>query len=690
MYAAYFDKPLPLRPEDQGIDPAGFATPDALHTLLERQHYRLGWWRTANDTINWRRFFDVSDLIALKQDADGVFEATHAKIFEFYRDGLIDGLRIDHVDGIADPPAYCQRLRAELNGLAAQRKGGSDHPYIIVEKILGTGESLPQDWSVDGTTGYEFMNDDSALQHDPAGARPLAQLWSEISGRAAEFNNEETAARSEVVQSSFESALTQTTRAFFALARSSQGGRDITEASVRRAIVLILQHLGVYRTYATGLAGSPPPGVHFEDAIALALEHAEPIDQAAITYIAEIFRGFGEAGHTSDAIRRFNQLSSPVAAKAVEDTAFYRYGRLLSRNDVGFDPGCLSRSSKEFHAVMAERSRCFPYALLSTATHDHKRGEDVRARLAVLSELPLEWAQAVREWMALNTQRRGGFDPGDEYQLYQTLVGAWPLELRAEDSAGVATFCERIGGWQLKALREAKLRTSWLNPDEAYEEGAIAFLRAILDRNGSQEFLGSLHGFVQRIAPAGALNGLAQAALRCTLPGVPDCYQGTEFWDFSLVDPDNRRPVDYGSRIEAVQAGLPPSELLRHWRDGRVKQSLISTLLKIRREKSRLFDAGSYVPLDVRGERAGQVLAFTREADSDRLIVAVPLHCVSACADTPLPPPEFWRDTQVISPDQLRNVEYASVFDNMRNIRGENLICSDLFARFPVAVLVSS
>ncbi|HEY1961311.1 MAG TPA: malto-oligosyltrehalose synthase, partial [Rhizomicrobium sp.] len=392
--AAYFDWRFPLRPEDQCSTAEQHFDPQSLHRLLERQHFRLAWWRAANDEINWRRFFDIPDLIALNQDREEVFEATHEKIFSLYREGLIDGVRVDHIDGLADPAAYCRRLRGQLNELGKAR--GDEHPYIVIEKILGTGETLAEEWGVDGTTGYDFMNDASALLHDSAGAEPLAELWHTISGRPTDFAPEEEAARHEILRRKFESALSRTARAFFRL--GSREGRDLPRAALRRAIARVIEHLRVYRTYATGLPQSPAPGAHFEQGGSAAKRGASGIDCAAINFIVETMQSdiFGPEG--SDAVRRFNQLSAPVAAKAVEDTAFYRYGRLLSRNDVGFDPGVFSLTPAEFHQRVLRRAGPFPHALLATATHDHKRGEDMRARLAVLSEIPDEWQRNVDHW----------------------------------------------------------------------------------------------------------------------------------------------------------------------------------------------------------------------------------------------------------------------------------------------------
>jgi (1->4)-alpha-D-glucan 1-alpha-D-glucosylmutase len=682
----YFDWRFPLRPEDQRCMAGGDGNPERLHAVLERQHYRLAWWRTANDEINWRRFFDIPDLIALNQNHEDVFDATHAKIFALYAEGLIDGVRVDHIDGLADPAAYCRRLRGRLDALARERAKPLDRPYIVVEKILGTGEGLPRDWNVDGTTGYDFMNDVSALQHEPQGGAPLASLWHAISGRSPDFAPEENAARHEILRRKFESGLSRTAQAFLAVAKDRSPGSDVPFPAFRRALARLIEHLRVYRTYATGGQKSPPPGAPFEQAVKAAMLGASGIDAPAIDFIAEVVRGDEMAPGAADAVRRFNQLSAPVAAKAVEDTAFYRYGRLLSRNDVGFDPGTFSIGQAEFHARMARRAGDFPHALLATATHDHKRGEDVRARLAVLSEIPEDWARSVETWFALNTPHRTtGLDKGDEYQLYQTLVGAWPLGMPVK-AEPLAAFCKRILGWRLKSLHEAKLHTSWTDPDETYENANEAFVRAILNPDTAREFLDSLSKFVERIAAAGALNGLAQTALRCTLPGVPDCYQGTEFWDFSLVDPDNRRAVDYAVRAAALESRSSPMELLASWQDGRVKQALMAALLDLRRTKPKVFTDSDYVPLEVRGPRADRTMAFLRIAGSNAVLVAVPLRCAGACSALPLPEPAFWGGTQIVLPARTDR-HWNHLFDDSFRGKGASLSCGALFGRFPIAVL---
>jgi (1->4)-alpha-D-glucan 1-alpha-D-glucosylmutase len=642
---AYYHHRFPIRPEDQTAVSAHldrYDDPDALHALLEQQNFRLAWWRTAGDEINWRRFFDITELAGLKVERLDVFEAVHQVTFGLYKRGLIDGVRVDHIDGLADPAAYCQALRARLDALAPERKA-----YVVIEKILGPGEEVPADWKVDGTTGYDFMNQVSALQHDPAGEPALTDFWAALSGRPADFETEELAAREEMLRTAFDRQSEATAEAFHEIAAAAPETRDHTVGALHRALVHIIRHLRVYRTYATGTEGSPPPGPWFQKAVAAALGEA-PTESWAIRFVADTLA----SEKARSAVKRFNQLTAPVAAKAVEDTAFYRYGRLLSRNDVGFQPGEFASRIGDFHQAMQRRAEAWPRSMLTTATHDHKRGEDSRARLAVLSELAGEWRGAVEHWREVNAPLRPQtIQPDDEYQLYQALVGAWPLDLASTNAGALGDLRGRMSGWRVKSLREAKLRSSWAAPDEDYEGANLAFLESILDPSRSAGFLDLLRSFVERIAPAGAMNGLVQLVLRCTAPGVPDLYQGAEFWDFSLVDPDNRRPVDYGARRTGMTDGTDRSALAGLWRDGRIKQCLVSHLLGLRARDPELFAAGGYHPLPVEGARKDHVLAFARRHGAVTAVVAVPIRCAAAVAgsDAVVPAPDWWGDTVVVT-----------------------------------------
>ena len=583
----YFSHRLPLAPGE----------PASLRDVLERQHYRLAWWRTAGDCINWRRFFDINELVSLRMDEPAAFDAVHALPLRLCAEGLLDGLRVDHVDGLADPAAYCRTLRQRL---------GKD-AYLVVEKILLRGETLPSDWNCDGTTGYDFMNDVSALQHDAAGEACLAEAWASLSGRPADFAPEEQAARREVVARSFSAQLE-------ACAAALPRG-EIPLPTLRRVLTELLAHFPVYRTYGADSA-----------VLQRAAEGARKSCLATDRWAVDpVLRRLATPPGNARALVRFQQLSAPVAAKAVEDTAFYRYGRLLSRNDVGFDVETFASDATAFHARIALRAAGHPQAMLATATHDHKRGEDVRARLAVLSSMAREWAALQARWIGASAPLRSAGAPyaGDIALLLQTIVGAWPLDLDAGDGAARMAFAERLVAWQQKALREAKLFSDWAAVDETYEGAERRFTLALIGEAALPDLLQEIAALVRRIAPAGAVNGLVQCLLRLTVPGVPDLYQGTEFWDFSLVDPDNRRPVDFSARAAALgDADLPA--LAAEWRNGRIKQALIAELLALRRRVPGLFAEGSYEPVPVEGRAAQSMIAFVRRHGEHWLLVAAP------------------------------------------------------------------
>jgi (1->4)-alpha-D-glucan 1-alpha-D-glucosylmutase len=622
----YLGNEFPINPADyaqlhdpEAFDPAHPAGRNLLHALLERQHYRLAWWTAAGDEINWRRFFDINGLAGLRIEVPEVFEETHATLFRLYAEGLIDGFRVDHVDGLSDPPAYCRRLRRRLDELRTET--AQARAYIVIEKILAQGEVLPEDWGVDGTTGYDFMNEVSALQHDQSADPTLLDVWRTHSHRTATFTTEEVSARLDILQRNFHAPLAAVASSLHDLAWSDLVTRDVTMPAILRGLTALISHFPVYRGYNTGGARSVPDQAVFQSALDGARQDIPESAHSVLDHIEAWLGGEAETPGTVEgrrkAARLFYQLTAPIAAKAVEDTVFYRYGRLLSRNDVGFDAVRLGSSVDDFHAECRQRLESFPNAMLATATHDHKRGEDVRARLAVISEIPKEWASFVSQALSLPASERP--DPGDEMMLYQSIIGAWPLDLDVADDAAVQQFAERLSGWQEKALREAKLRTDWVAPNAEYEAKAEALLFEVLSTNSAHRSL--LQSFVARIAAAGALNGLAQATLKLTVPGLPDFFQGTEFWDFSLVDPDNRRPVDFGARQSALDGD---SNLTTTWRDGRVKQHLIRTLLALRNERPALFAQGDYQPLTVHGALSNHIVAFARTYHGETVVVIVP------------------------------------------------------------------
>ena len=706
----------PARRQDFARAVAAFA-PDQdasrnrLHMLLERQSYRLAWWRAASDEINWRRFFDINGLAGMRQEQAEVFDATHAFVLRLYAEGLIDGLRIDHVDGLADPRGYCRKLRRRLQTEHEKRPPAlrREAPVLWVEKILFQHERLAADWLTDGTTGYDFMNEVSAVLHDPAGEGPLTHLWHALSGRPADFEDEAEPARRQILRQALSSELWATSAAFHRVLRRNLATRDWTLTRVRRALEEILVHFHTYRIYAGlgGASGSDAQALAW--AMAGARRTTRSADAGLLDILGRLIAGDGIRDVPAGAARAgwlramvgFQQLSAPTAAKSVEDTAFYRYGRLLSRNEVGSEPSQWSLTPAAFHATARERRRRLPRALLATATHDHKRGEDTRARLAVLSEIPDEWEAAVGRWTRLNAAVKrevGGEaapDAADELMLYQTLVAAWPLDLDAGDAEGLAAFRARVGGWLEKAVREAKRHSEWAAPNEAYEQACQDLLAQCLDPARSAPVAREICELAGRIAPAGAANGLAQTLLRLTSPGVPDLYQGTEFWDFSLVDPDNRNPVDFAGRQRALAGAQPPAALLETWRDGRVKQAVIARALAVRARAPGLFARGSYIPLRAEGPAAEHVLAFVR-IDEGRAVLAASGRLLAGllgeAATAPLPPVTSWRGTCVLLPRNLMSRTWSDALGgaappSLQRSGGLRIALAELFATLPVALL---
>jgi (1->4)-alpha-D-glucan 1-alpha-D-glucosylmutase len=669
-----------------------------LHNLLERQSYRLASWRTAADDINWRRFFDVNELGGLRVERPAVFEATHAKIFQLVAEGLIDGLRIDHIDGLADPRGYCRKLRRRVDSLAPGR-----HLPIYVEKILGEGETLHRDWSVDGTTGYEFMNQLSLLQHDPEGQQNLSEVWQRYSERPADFRQEAQLARQQILNGSLAGDFESVAQALLQVARDDLMTRDLTLGAIRRALQELIVHFSVYRTYISALGRSEQDEVFFQQAMDGARQTLGEADWPVLDCLANWLGGEPWRKRPAGRLRkrlkhacvRFQQLTSPAAAKAVEDTAFYRSAVLLSRNDVGFSTEQFSAPVSDFHEANLQRLELFPDNLLATATHDHKRGEDTRARLAVLSERSKWYVEQIGLWHALARPLRDDDQmpsAGDELILYQALLGSWPLDLRPDDQPALEAYAQRISQWQRKALREAKLQSSWSAPNDDYEQATERFTQRLLLSPEGDLLRTALAKVARTIAVPGALNGLAQTLLRMTVPGVPDLYQGNDYWDFTLVDPDNRRPVDYASRQQALQQTVDLPDLLEHWRDGRIKQTLIAQTLNTRAKHAELFRRGSYQALDVIGSQAHRVLGFVREWEGKRAIVIVPIRCAALLDNSAVPHVDApqWGDTRVNLPFMSADENLKGLFSSVTVTEHRELMISAALGDFPVNLFIQN
>lgn len=664
----------------------------SLHRLIEQQHYRLANWRVAADDINWRRFFDINELVGLRAEHPDVFRASHAYLLQLMEEGLIDGLRIDHVDGLADPRGYCRRLWRATGGAP-----------VYVEKILGPGEALPADWKVQGTTGYDFMNQVSLLQHDARGEPQLRHLWRELSGREEGFAEEVRQARKHVLASLFAGDVEGLSQQLWHIARFALASRDIPLGSIRRALFQLLAAFPVYRTYADALGRSEQDERFFSQALEQAQQHLEPGDLKTLGWLDRVLGGEALRKHPPGPMRqlrklaldRFQQLTPPVAAKSLEDTACYRSAAALGRNDVGFDPQILGADVGAFHQACLERLRDFPHALLATATHDHKRGEDCRARLAVLSERAEWFVQQVWNWWKLAAPLRRQIERGpapsggDELILYQCLLGSWPLELRADDPAGLREYHARLEQWQRKAIREAKLDSDWSAPNEAYEAACAQFLADILLQDAGAPLRHAIAEAASQLMPAGALNSLAQCALRNSVPGVPDLYQGCELWDFSLVDPDNRRVPNFAAREAALEAQPDWPALLRDWRNGHIKQALLAHALGLRKRWPALFAAGDYLPLEVRGEHAEQVVAFIRRHAGQHLLVVAPRCSAALLGDSPLPhvPPERWADTRLHLPSSLADTRWSGLTGPVESHNGEPRL-AELLGAVPVNLLI--
>jgi (1->4)-alpha-D-glucan 1-alpha-D-glucosylmutase len=608
----------------------------ALHRLLERQHYRLASWRVAAGEINYRRFFDVNDLAGLRMEDARTFIAVHRLVATLIAGGQLHGLRIDHIDGLWDPPKYFRQLQRLIS--RARGPAGSRRPfYLIVEKILAEGEALPRFAGVAGSTGYEWLNAISRLLIDPRGLAELNRTGRAAARRHASFEETLEQSKRRVLDTVLASEFTVLARLLTRIAAGQWRTRDFALDSLRAALELFVIHFPVYRTYVTRDGASPSDRATIARAIDAARAHWFGSDVEIFDFLQDALTldliEPGRQGYSKARVRRFalkvQQFTGPMMAKSMEDTAFYRYVALLALNEVGGDPTLPALAPADFHRAMTERARISPHGLTATATHDTKRGEDARARLLALSELGPEWAEEIKVWNLLNDRLAGRSTSGrvpsyaHEYMLYQTLVGAWPTE-------GIdAEFTARLEAYALKAAREGKLETSWTNPNAEYEAGLAAFVRQILDRGVSSQFLERLSAFARRVALIGALNSLVQLTLKATMPGVPDFYQGTELWDLSMVDPDNRRPVDFTIRRERLARLVPDPDwksLGEDWADGSIKLALTRALLALRAEMGHVFTHGDYRLVKVTGSDAGRIVAFTRTAGPDAVLIVAARH----------------------------------------------------------------
>ena len=712
----YFDNSWPVDPATlpgelqlAKLDPTAVSDPavftqgeegrQRLRTLLNAQHYRLAFWRRGPAEIDYRRFFDVNELAALRQEDPEVFAETHELILSLVGEGVIDGLRVDHVDGLLDPLGYLQRLREEVERRASAKEGGV-FP-IVVEKILTPGEKLRRAWPVQGTTGYEFLNDLEDVFLHPDGYAALERGYRSLRRlTSGDFADVAHAGKVKILEGPLQADVDRLVRRLQPLA--SDQSRE--PKALANGIVQFIAALSVYRTYVDGRSAAPDPDdvAVLDRAVEVARTRADG-NSPVVDLIREVV-----ADASSDArlgfVQRLQQTSGPATAKGVEDTALYIYVPLASRNEVGGAPDRpLEDAVGRLHRANTERACNWPSALTCTNTHDTKRSADLRARLDVLSECAPDWKRCVSRWRRLNQRHRSTVkgrlapDTNTEYLLYQTLIGIWPAPRpgrRSDDLPDHSWFesaKDRLEQYMLKAVKEAKTRTSWTEPDEAYESALKQFIAAILAGGDESPFLSDVARFVGHIATAGHWNALARLLVHATSPGVPDTYQGDEIWFFALVDPDNRRPVDYGRRAQLLSAvasagamrGLHPS-------DERLKLGMVQRLLNIRRDHAALFTGGGYTPLEVRGTHADHVVAFARSADREQAIVIAPRLVQGLLVDNrPLPD---WADTEVVLPEPLQRDSHHLVLED-RELAiprvAPALALSQVLTELPLALLLS-
>ncbi len=691
----YFDHRFPLA-AGTAPEPGRALDADATHAVLERQHYRLADWRTAPERANARRFFDVNDLIGLRVEDPAVFDRVLALPLRLARAGHVTGLRVDHVDGLRDPRGALERMQRALVGDDAYARG--ERFWVVVEKILSAEEQedLPDDWPVHGTTGYEFGRAVTSVLVDAGGLERLGELYHRLAGRPPRFGDLLLRDKRRMLLDLFPGDLARCTELLCALADGDRDTRDLSPRALGEALAALTAALPVYRTYAHGGVMSAVDRARVAGAAELVRASRPDVVPAALEMVRRALSCEVPGGE--ELLARWQQLTGPVMAKGLEDTALYQYNRLVALNMVGGepDPPRQHLTAAAFHRYAAHQAERWPGGLLATSTHDSKRSEDVRCRLHVLSEIPEAWQRALTAWTRMNAQHRIAVGPSrapdanEELFLYQTMVGAWPF-----DTGDEAAFGARLRRYLVKALREAKVHTSWHQPDEVYEAAVLGFAGTILDPARSAEFLDGMRRFAARVALSGAVGSLSQLALKLASPGVADFYQGTELWTLTLVDPDNRAPVDLELRarllaeVNEAFARDPVAlcrDLVRRWSDGRIKLHVTARGLAARRADPALFLGGAYLPAEVTGARAAHLLSFARRADDRWLLCATPRHPARLATGMPLGV-RVWRDTAVRLPDgaprRWRDLATGQV------VKGEDgsLAACELFRHLPVALL---
>ncbi|NMF84372.1 malto-oligosyltrehalose synthase [Nodosilinea sp. P-1105] len=669
---------------------------DLLDDLLADQFFRLAFWKVGAEELNYRRFFTVNELICLRIEDIKVFQKTHSLIAHLVKAGQIQGLRIDHLDGLYDPDHYLRRLRTKCG----------DDIYVVVEKILEREETLPEDWPIQGTSGYDFLNQVNGLFCQRAHAKAFDAIYRRQVVHTPDYEAWVVDKKRLIAATNLVGDVDNLGHLLKGIAGKYRYGRDFTLSGLRKAILEVLVQFPVYCTYINSAEVSDRDRAYIQQAVAKAHKRIPQL-QNELAFVEKVLTLDYEDVLTEEDqaewlhfAMRFQQFSGPLMAKGLEDTLFYVYNRLISLNEVGGDPGTFGVTAAEFHQYNQRQLAQWPHTLNASSTHDTKRSEDVRARLNVLSEIPQEWDQQVQHWQQLNqshklvTHKRTIPDPNNEYFLYQTLVGAFPF---GDDPQEYQTFVERIKAYVVKAVREAKVYTAWLRPDTEYEEGFVTFVERILDSSGKNKFLTEFCPFQQKIAEYGIYNSLSQTLLKLTAPGVPDLYQGTELWDFSLVDPDNRRPVNYDERLSFLQeiqrrcqtdlkSLLGDLKATRH--DGRLKLFLITRALAARRQYQAVFERGDYQPISVEGEQADHIVAFSRTYKGQSAIAVVPRFLTRLI--TPDQDPygkAVWGDTSLVLPAGLKG-PWQDALTDVKHRDQSRLPIAKILQTFPAALLV--
>ena len=665
-------------------DPRSF---DLLDDLLGQQPYVLSFWQVAREKVNYRRFFDIAGLVGVNVQDPDVFAATHALVFQLVDEGWATGLRVDHIDGLYDPTEYLQRLRARLPDC-----------YIVVEKILESKELLPREWPVAGTTGYDLINSLNAVMTDAAGLERTTGLYRRITGKGGSLADEVYAEKKRVMAHLFEGEGLSLSLHLNLLAEQDRYAKDASPKALAAALIEVTACLPVYRTYTRSLAVRPPDLLQIEHALLEARRRNPQVSEIIWSFIRRVLLLECPPALTAEQrarwkqfVQRWQQFSGPVMAKGKEDTAFYTYNRLISMNEVGGqdDPWPL----EDFRQFAENRARCQPHTFNAGSTHDTKRGEDVRARIQVLAEMPEAWGRAVKRWRRWNARVKRVLDcssvpsPNEEFFIYQTLLGSWPL-----DPSEMESYRERLRNALVKSFREAKVNTSWANPRQEYESAVTDFVSTLLTPHPENRFLPDFLAFEERIAAYGAFHSLSQTLLRLTLPGVPDIYQGSELWDLSLVDPDNRRPVDFAKRQTLLNStDGDQARLLAGWRDGAVKQFLIQKVLCCRRENPAVFRGGDYIPLDTEGRHAGHVIAFARHSGLAWVVAVAPRFpaILSHAAQPPLGK-RIWADTELSLPATAPGRWWNLLTgEDLEVPGGGRLQVGGILRTFPVALLAA-